>query len=643
MGTTLKRKNSQVHLRYSDAKPESGSIAERSITLRAGAVDQDNRTVELAFSTETGVERWYGTEILSHEAGAMRADRLNDGAAVLLNHDSDQHVGVVESARVDKDKVGRAVVRLSRSELGEQTMQEIMDGIKTKVSVGYLIHQIEEKQEKGGAVTLRITDWEPLEVSLVAVPADGNAGVGRSIEAIEKDEDMKDDPTVAERDTDPATLDGDAGTKNNDVSAEELRALVEEDKAEKARAREVADMRQMAKDHDLVDATEALIKIEGTAADVRKLARDKILNANPSPIETRHVYVSGGAPRYRKMHAFRNIGEEAAYRMGQWSRAVIWGDQRSQKWCNEHGVRAMSEGVFTAGGALVPDEMSQAIIDLREEFGIARQLARVMPMASDVLVVPRRTGGTTAYFVGENTEPTASDKGWDQVQLSAKKLGAQTKFSSELAEDSVIDVAEDVAREHAYAFAEKEDDCYFNGDGTSTYGGIYGLRAKIIDGTHTAGAVDGASAIDTFAEVTQAELDSLMAVLPQYALMGAQWVCSQPAKALVFDSIAAAAGGTTMTMLGDRPQASHLGYPIQVSQKMPTSTGDLSNLAMLAFGNFESASMLGDRRGFTMRLLSERYAELDQLAVVAFERFDIVWHDLGDNTTAGPVVALIGE
>jgi HK97 family phage major capsid protein len=229
------------------------------------------------------------------------------------------------------------------------------------------------------------------------------------------------------------------------------------------------------------------------------------------------------------------------------------------------------------------------------------------------------------------------------VQLNAKKLGAQCKFSSEYAEDAIIDVAEDLASEIAYAFAEKEDDTLFNGDGTSTYGGITGVRVKIIDGNHGAGAIDAASGTNTYAEVAQVDLDSIMAPLPQFALPGARWYASQPGKALVFDSLAAAAGGTTMMQMGDRPQPAYLGYPIAISQKMSVSTGDLENVAMLLFGDLSMAATMGDRRGFRVRLLEERYAELDQLAVVAFERFDIVVHDLGDGTTAGPIVALIGN
>jgi hypothetical protein len=92
-----------------------GSQQTRELPIQIRASDDDARTMELAFASEMPVERWWGAEILDHSPGAVRLGRANDGAALLLQHDRDQHIGVVESARVDNDRVARAVVRFSRS------------------------------------------------------------------------------------------------------------------------------------------------------------------------------------------------------------------------------------------------------------------------------------------------------------------------------------------------------------------------------------------------------------------------------------------------------------------------------------------------------------------------------------------------
>lgn len=402
-----------------------------------------------------------------------------------------------------------------------------------------------------------------------------------------------------------------------------------------------------------------LNKAEEMKADIEKAeAREKRLldmsanldkpaprSAPAKPGREPQPQIAVARPRYGKLKAFKgDSGEDNAFAAGQWILGFLYGNEKSKQWCREHGVYDVAgEGVNTKGGFLVPEQFTQAIIDLREEYGVFRRECRVMPMSSDSMTIPRREGGITAYFVGENDEVTASDKSWGQVQLTAKKLGALCKYSSELAEDAIISIADDLANEMAYAFAEKEDDCGFNGDGTSTYGGIHGVRTKIIDGNHTAGAVDAASGIDTFAEITATDLATAMAALPQYAHRSAKWYCSQPAFELVFSRLTAAAGGNTIDTLAGMVQPRYLGYPIVISQKMPTSTGDLSNVAMLLFGDLRLAATMGDRRGIRAKISEDRYLEYDQVGILGTERFDINVHDLGDTSTAGPIVALVGE
>jgi HK97 family phage major capsid protein len=351
---------------------------------------------------------------------------------------------------------------------------------------------------------------------------------------------------------------------------------------------------------------------------------------------------------YGKLKAFRGQNaEDAAYRSGMFIRATMFRNEAAQEWCRENGVvigKAQAEGTNTAGGFLVIPEFERAIIDLREEVGTFRQNVRMIPMGSDSLSIPRRTGGVTAYFVGENAQITASQKGWGQVNLAAKKIGALSLTSTELAEDAIINIADDLAQEMAYAFAAKEDACGWNGDGTSTYGGISGVRTKIIDGTHTASAIDGASNHDTFGEIDATDLANVMGALPKYAERNAKWYCSQTAWATVFQRLIAASGGVTLSEItGGKPTRRYLGYEVVIDQTLPTSTSDLSNVAMIFFGDLSLAATMGERRGIRVKTSDDRYFEYDQIGIQATERVDINVHDLGDNTTAGPLIALIGE
>lgn len=172
-----------------------GSALTRSITVeqinanRGGAplrrqaavrnIDEEARTVEVAFSSEEPVPRWFGDEVLDHSPGAMLETRLQNGAAVLWNHDTDIQIGVVEAASIDSDRRGRATLRFGRSARAEEIWADIVDGVIRHVSVGYFVRAIKTEEREGERDKVTITEWEPYEISMVSVPADATVGVGR--------------------------------------------------------------------------------------------------------------------------------------------------------------------------------------------------------------------------------------------------------------------------------------------------------------------------------------------------------------------------------------------------------------------------------------------------------------------------------
>lgn len=181
-----------------------------------------------------------------------------------------------------------------------------------------------------------------------------------------------------------------------------------------------------------------------------------------------------------------------------------------------------------------------------------------------------------------------------------------------------------------------------DGDGTSTYGGMEGFRTKL-NGTAYAGRIDATVGDDQFSELIAGDLDTVRATLPDYAEANARWLCHKYAKNVVFDGITRAAGGNTQEMIGGVLTNSYLGDEIVTSNAMPSGTTNYNELIMLLYGDFSQAATMGDRRGFSFRMLEERYAEFFQIGIIASERFDIVVHDLGDTSDAGPVVGLRGN
>lgn len=166
--------------------------------------DTDSRTVELSFSSETPYGRWFGDEILCHDEECINLERFNNGlGTVLFNHDRDAVVGHIEKVWLE-DNRGKALVRFDTDEQSETIFQKVQSGTLQGVSVGYSIKRYEVLDEKDsvssngrfkGPDTYVVTDWEPLEISIVSVPADATVGVGRSAEEIHTSIDTQEDNT----------------------------------------------------------------------------------------------------------------------------------------------------------------------------------------------------------------------------------------------------------------------------------------------------------------------------------------------------------------------------------------------------------------------------------------------------------------
>lgn len=198
---------------------------ERTFGADARAAEDDDDAhgrVEFALSSEAPYERWFGIEVLDHSEKSVNLERLADGRhPFLLNHDTEKQIGVVEKAWIDpKTRMVRVAARFSRSPLAQEIRRDMEDKIRTLVSVGYFVDEVqEEKRDADGNVVVRsitpdeyrsirqqdgdltvraageaerkagdeppvyrVTRWTPFEASSVPVPADTAVGVGRAAE-----------------------------------------------------------------------------------------------------------------------------------------------------------------------------------------------------------------------------------------------------------------------------------------------------------------------------------------------------------------------------------------------------------------------------------------------------------------------------
>lgn len=347
-----------------------------------------------------------------------------------------------------------------------------------------------------------------------------------------------------------------------------------------------------------------------------------------------------------RLRAFQANGDREqalkdAYDCGLWFKAVLKKDaEAKEKLISRRGAdwyATNNETTAADGGYLVPAPLANAIIVSREQIGAMRRLATIMPMSSATQTFTKQTGGTTVYYPGEEGAITASDLLFAQVSLSAKKRAILTYVSNELRDDAIVSVMDLVAQDMGHQFGLKEDQEGIAGDGTSTYGGVLGLRPANI--AATASISTAATGHDTWPEIDMADLMAAISLIPDKYRINLSWLCSAAFKFQVFDRLALAAGGAAAAdIVGGQPQERFIGYPIVISDRMPTTTAAATVCCL--FGNFPRTVVLGDRNDIRFATSEHVAFTTDQMAIRATTRYDIQVHEEGDTSAVGAVVSL---
>ncbi len=421
---------------------------------------EDERTVEFSFSSETPVKRWFGNEVLSHDSKAVDLGRMNDGAPVLFNHDPDRVIGVVERAWVDGEKRrARALVRFSRNSFAEEVLADVRDGVLRNISVGYSIDTAEERDDN-----IVITRWQPHEVSVVSVPADPSVGIGRSL------------PVEAAAPAATTPVPSPTDMEDNTPNLEEVRALAVE--AERSR---VASITSLCREHN-VDLTQSLIERGASKEDAMAQILEEIGKRAKQP-------AAPAAPKAQPVGAISaDIGlsekETRSYSFVRAIRAQAFPNDRSAQ-ADAAFEREVSAAVEkrtgrSANGYLVPDDVLRRDLTvatgsaagdlvftdarpgsfielLRNRLALNTLGVTMLTGLNGPVAIPRQTGAPTAYWVAEKGAPSESNPTVDQVNLTPKTLGAYTEFSRKLVLQSSIDVEQMVRNELATVIALEID------------------------------------------------------------------------------------------------------------------------------------------------------------------------------------------
>ncbi len=155
---------------------------------------------------------------------------------------------------------------------------------------------------------------------------------------------------------------------------------------------------------------------------------------------------------------------EGAERVKAFFQAVVDGDKVQAK--------ALSEGTAGDGGYLVPDEFKADIVDWSHDKPVIRNYATVWPMKSDTLKLPALAADVQVYWGTENTSISTTSAEFTEVSLSTYKLNAIIYLSTELFEDSAIDLVPYLTDRFAQAIYREEDRKFVLGTGSGQPTGI---------------------------------------------------------------------------------------------------------------------------------------------------------------------------
>lgn len=508
---------STKHIPESLARHLPEGRAERALFVERQAINEETRTVRLAIASEIEVDRGYFREILDCSQPSMRQARLRNGANLLCDHDARDVVGVVESVEIGADRVARAVVRFGKSARAEEVWQDVKDGIRRNVSVGYLIHKAQLVETKDGLETYRVTDWEPFEVSLVSVPADATVGVGRSLDQPAGAGDEREQPSTP---TDPEPKPTPKERTMSEVNTSAAPAAVP------AASVQVIEQRNHASEITKIAAgipggAEMAMRSIQAGHTVEQFQQEALRALASKPVPTADIGMSAKEVQsfsvVRAIHALANPQDQSA------QRAAAFEFEASQAVSQKMGKAArgfflptdvqkrdLVVGTASAGGNLVATELlSGSFIDLlRNAMVINSMGTRMLTGLVGQIAIPKQTGAATAYWVAENAAPTESQQTIGQVTMSPKTVGAFTDISRKLTLQSSISVEQMVNQDLATVLGLAIQQAAISGTGASNQpsGLLTLITPSVIGGTNGA-APDWADIVGLETNVAVANAD----------------------------------------------------------------------------------------------------------------------------------------
>ncbi|SDP75930.1 phage major capsid protein [Desulforhopalus singaporensis] len=473
-------------------------ILYRKASLSAAQAKDDGRLITCSISSDVPYSRWFGREILSHGPGVMNLERVAAGACPFLaDHDTTKLIGKVLSVTSDGHRAS-ATIKIGNSQFAEEIYRDIKAGIRTEISIGYTIDEMQLVNED------RTTDekeylvnrWTLLHVASVTEPADITVGIGRA-------NDENNHKTVVNYEV-TNMGNQDKAVKHSEIidilAIGKMHGLERESIAAVENGKTLAEFRKQVIAILSQREDAGPLAVGWTSEEIDEVNRNQTRSfsgnsgSRGTPItdavfaQINELHKSREADRARNIHA-----ELAKKQPGRNNRRGMLVD------IGNISTRDLSTNVGTAGGYLVAENLnSNSFIDLLANETVAIKMgAKVLPGLTGDVTVPKQTGSSTAYWVNEGADLTESTPTLGQIRMTPHTVGGYVDITRRMLLQSSIDIENFIRADLARQIGIAIDLASLSGAGAS------GEPRGVLNTTGVGSVASGAVSLAKMIELVQ--------------------------------------------------------------------------------------------------------------------------------------------
>lgn len=289
--------------------------------------------------------------------------------------------------------------------------------------------------------------------------------------------------------------------------------------------------------------------------------------------------------------------------------------------------KAMGEGTDSAGGFLVPPEVSNTLIPLRDHVSVLRQLFTSQPIESDTIRFVAQDSGLAVAWTAEFAEKIQSDLSFSEFEAHVYTAAGLATVSNQLLKDAKWNVDQLITADLAKRFVALEEQAFINGSGTGQPLGIMNTPG-VLSVPYTDASPTQQEVLDKISEAITSVHSEFLG-FPDAVVMHPRtwgWLARAHNEEGVY-ILGAGASGTRRKpgeaipgyAGGATPRGELFGLPVYTTPNVPTNLGNAENESAIIVGDFSQGLIL-DREGIVTDTSSHVFFTSNQTVFRSEER-----------------------